>query len=120
MAKKSRKKDPLSLGIWTAFGGIVCLNVLTLYIHNSVLPWLYVLLGGLYVLVAAEISNSEFDFTATIQKMFIGKKTNQVMHWVILVYAPVLVTLYYLDFALSCATLLVLGLANYYVLKERK
>lgn len=83
--------------------GILVVNFLSLAIHNVLLPWIYLLLVVVYVIVNDTV-----------------RRAPQLRHWLAIAYAPVLVSLYYLDFALSCATLLAIGLANYYAVKERK
>lgn len=104
MAKKTRKAKKATQITYTdiVYAGVLGLNFLSLYIHNLLLPWLY-----LFLVVSAV-----FLYEDIRQEPKIG-------HWLAIGYSPVLVSLYYLDFALSCATLLVLGLAHYYVLKER-
>jgi hypothetical protein len=105
MTKKTRKSKKTTK-LTTADGiflGILFINFVGLYIHNLILPWLYLILVVVYLPIDPNI-----------------RRLPKIWHWLVIVYSPVLVSLYYLDFTLSYATLLVLGLAHYYVMKEGK
>lgn len=104
MAKKQRKtkKTAKRTQVDVVFISILLVNFFGLYMHNIVLPWLYLLL----VIPAFFL----YDAIRCAPKTW---------SWLIIAYAPILVSLYYLDFALSWATLLIVSIAHYYVLKER-
>lgn len=101
--KKNSKINPKLTFTDIVFLGIVLVNFISLYIHNLILPWIYLILIVAYIPIDIKIYRS---FKA--------------WPWLVVAYSPILVSLYYLDFALSCATFLVVGIANYYVFKERK
>lgn len=102
-SKKIAKPNPKITLTDIVFVGIVLVNFVSLYVHNLILPWIYLLLIGAYLPIDARIC-----------------RFPKAWPWLVIAYSPILVSLYYLDFALSCATILVVGIANYYVLKERK
>jgi hypothetical protein len=105
MVKKQRKlKKTINLSKRElVYLGVLAVNFFSLYIHNPVLSWVYLFLVIPYAVL--------YEKLKTLPKP---------AEWLAIVYSPVLVSLYYLDFALSCATLLVLAIAHYYVVKERK
>jgi hypothetical protein len=82
-------------------------NTLVLWAHNTLLPWLYLLAIVPYYFLHCRQNKKNIDYWSGLEAIF--TKNNPA--YLLIVLLPVLFTLYSLDFALLCGTILFNGIA---------
>jgi len=85
------------------FGLLALINFLSLALHNEMLPFLYLIFGGIYYFLNCSISTSgNINYFAGINKLFLKKDNLKkfYLHWAMLVFIPPFFALYSLDFEL--------------------
>ena len=120
--KRSRKKS-VAIASTTVYVtlGLVLFNGLVLKVHNSVLPWIFLIGFFVYTVLNSPADKKKgLDLRAGFIKVFLQRKLSLSSMLVIMVtfIVPLLVTLYYLNFTLLLAALFIDSVAVYYIYKN--
>jgi hypothetical protein len=86
---------------------VIVVNTLILWLHNTLLPWIYVLAIVPYYLLHCHQNKKNIDYWSGLEAIF--TKNNPA--YLLLTILPPLFTLYSLDFALLCGAILFNGIA---------